>query len=40
MAKILYPDRFADVDPTKALDEYSEKFVPGANKDIYIYPVP
>ncbi len=40
MAKILYPDRFQDVDPAKALDAYSERFVPGANKDIYIYPVP
>lgn len=40
MAKILHPERFADVDPTKAIDAYSERFVPGANKDIYIYPVP
>jgi iron complex transport system substrate-binding protein len=40
MGKILYPDRFGDVDPAKALDKYSTKFVPGANKDIYIYPVP
>ncbi|MDI6897625.1 ABC transporter substrate-binding protein [Methanocella conradii] len=40
MAKILHPDRFADVDPQKALDAYAEKFVPGANKDIYIYPIP
>jgi iron complex transport system substrate-binding protein len=40
MAKILYPERFADVDPAKAIDTYAEKFVPGANKDIYIYPVP
>jgi hypothetical protein len=40
MAKILYPDRFSDVDPIKAMDTYSEKYVPGANKDIYIYPVP
>ncbi len=40
MAKMLHPDRFVDVDPAKALDTYSQRFVPGANKDIYIYPVP
>jgi iron complex transport system substrate-binding protein len=40
MARILHPGRFGDVDPTMALDEYAERFVPGANKDIYIYPVP
>ena len=40
MGKILYPDRFSDVDPQKALDTYSEKFVPGANDYVYIYPPP
>jgi iron complex transport system substrate-binding protein len=40
LSKILYPDRFADVDPAKALDTYAQKFVPGANDYVYIYPVP
>jgi iron complex transport system substrate-binding protein len=40
MGKILYPDRFSDVDPQKALDTYAQKFVPGANDYVYIYPSP
>jgi iron complex transport system substrate-binding protein len=40
LSKILYPDRFTDVDPAKALDTYSQKFVPGANDYVYIYPAP
>lgn len=40
MGKILYPDRFADVDPQAALDAYAERFVPGADGYVYIYPSP
>jgi len=40
MGKILYPDRFKDVDPQKALDTYAQRFVPGANDYVYIYPSP
>jgi iron complex transport system substrate-binding protein len=40
MGKILYPDKFSDVDPQKALDTYAQKFVPGANDYVYIYPSP
>lgn len=40
MGKILYPDRFGDVDPQKALDTYAQKFVPGANDYVYVYPAP
>jgi iron complex transport system substrate-binding protein len=40
MGKILYPDRFNDVDPAKALDAYAQKFVSGANDYVYIYPSP
>jgi iron complex transport system substrate-binding protein len=39
-AKILYPDRFSDIDPGKVLDEYAADFVPGINKGYFIYPIP
>lgn len=38
VAKILYPDRFADVDPALKLDEYAQRFVPGTNQTLVIYP--
>jgi iron complex transport system substrate-binding protein len=40
VAKILYPDRFADIDPAVKLDEYAQRFVPGTNQSIVIYPAP
>ncbi|OPY28395.1 MAG: Cobalamin-binding protein precursor [Methanocella sp. PtaU1.Bin125] len=38
VAKILHPDLFADVDPQQVLAEYAQKFLPGADRVLYIYP--
>lgn len=40
LAKLLHPELFGDVDPAAVVDEYAEKFLPGADKEIYIYPAP
>ncbi|WP_424359807.1 ABC transporter substrate-binding protein [Methanocella sp. MCL-LM] len=40
VAKILYPETFADIDPAVKLDEYAERFVPGTNQTLVIYPTP
>lgn len=36
VAKALYPDRFADIDPDQVLHEYAETFVPGSD-DVETY---
>lgn len=40
MAKILHPDQYTGVDPAKVLDEYSQKFLPGSNQGVFLYPIP
>ncbi|ADN35406.1 periplasmic binding protein [Methanolacinia petrolearia DSM 11571] len=38
LAKIIYPDRFSDINPEDALREYGEKFVSGFENTETIYP--
>jgi iron complex transport system substrate-binding protein len=38
LAKQLYPDRFADVDPDAVLHEYAREFLPGSDKIDTFYP--
>ena len=40
MAKLFHPELYADVDPEEVLKEYSDKYVPGADQALYIYPTP
>lgn len=40
MAKILHPDLFSDIDPAAVQQEYAQKFVPGTDTGIFIYPTP
>lgn len=38
LAKIFYPDQFNDVTPSNVLTEYSQKFLPGVDQGVFIYP--
>ncbi len=38
LAKLFNPSLYQDLDPAAVVKEYSEKFVPGADGVIYIYP--
>ena len=38
IAKILYPDQLADLDPNQIFNEYSTRFFPGANQQKIVYP--
>ena len=38
LAKILYPDQLADLDPNQIFNEYSTRFFPGANQQKIVYP--
>jgi len=38
LAKILYPDRFADFDPESVLKEYLETYLGRTWKGVYVYP--
>ena len=38
LAKICYPDRFADIDPDLVLDRYAEQFFSNSNKTETVYP--
>ncbi|MCX6698425.1 MAG: ABC transporter substrate-binding protein [Methanomicrobiales archaeon] len=40
IAKMLYPDRFRDINPQAALDEYAQRFVVGTNLTPFVYPEP
>lgn len=40
LAKAIHPELFADVDIKALIDEYSTKYVSGANKETYCYPAP
>lgn len=40
LAKTLYPEKFSDTDPDAVLSEYSTRFLPGADTEPTIYPVP
>jgi len=38
LAKICYPDRFADIDPDSVLDYYAEQFFSNSSKTETVYP--
>lgn len=38
LAKTLHPELFKDIDPTQVQAQYAEKFLPGADQGIYLYP--
>ncbi|AFD00440.1 ABC-type Fe3+-hydroxamate transport system, periplasmic component [Methanocella conradii HZ254] len=38
LAKLFHPELYEDIDPNAVLKEYAEKYVPGADKAIYVYP--
>jgi len=38
IAKFLYPERFADIDPDAVLREYHEKWCGLAHRGVYVYP--
>jgi iron complex transport system substrate-binding protein len=40
IAKMLYPDRFSDISPETALDEYARNYVPGTNQTPFVFPQP
>jgi iron complex transport system substrate-binding protein len=40
IARMLYPDRFKDITPQTALDEYAQRFVSGTNQTPFVYPEP
>jgi iron complex transport system substrate-binding protein len=40
LAKILYPDKFEDLDPNAILKEYLEKYQGLPYQGVYIYPSP
>lgn len=39
LGKILYPDKFSDIDPSSILDEYAMNFFTGANHTETVYPL-
>jgi iron complex transport system substrate-binding protein len=40
LAKVLYPDRFSDIDPVEVLREYENEFMPGFKSEGTFYPLP
>jgi iron complex transport system substrate-binding protein len=38
IAKAIYPDRFADIDPESILHEYAHEFLPGSDTESAFYP--
>ncbi|AGB01957.1 ABC transporter substrate-binding protein [Methanoregula formicica] len=38
LAKVLYPDRFADIDPVEILHDYENEFLPGYRSEDTFYP--
>jgi len=39
IAKAIYPDRFADIDPEEILHEYAREFLPGSDSEEAFYPL-